>query len=126
MTKTCGWAPVGDRLIDHAPAGRWNTQTFITGLRHDRIDATGVIHGAMDREMFKLYVEGILAPTLRSGDVVILDNLPAPKRRCSAQNPQRHRCVFLAPAQVPPRYQSHRNGLLKAASPHSEGSGMYV
>ena len=77
MTKTSGWAPVGDRLIDHAPAGRWNTQTFIAGLRHDRIDATGIINGAMDREMFDLYVEGVLAPTLRSGDVVILDNLPA-------------------------------------------------
>ncbi|MEM7213731.1 MAG: IS630 family transposase [Pseudomonadota bacterium] len=79
MAQTCGWAPVGDRLIDYAPAGRWNTQTFIAGLRHDRIDATGVIHGAMDREMFELYVEGVLAPTLRSGDVVILDNLPAHK-----------------------------------------------
>ena len=56
MTKAAGWAQVGDRLIDHAPAGRWNTQTFIAGLRHDRIDATGVINGAMDREMFELYV----------------------------------------------------------------------
>lgn len=65
------------RLIDHAPAGRWNTQTFIAGLRHDRIDATGIINGAMDKEMFDLYVKGILAPTLRPGDVVILDNLPA-------------------------------------------------
>ena len=79
MTKAAGWAQVGDRLIDHAPAGRWNTQTFIAGLRHDRIDATGVINGAMDREMFELYVEDILAPTLRPGDVVILDNLPAHK-----------------------------------------------
>ena len=79
MTKTCGWTQLGDRLIEHTPARRWNTQTFIAGLRHDRIDATGVMHGAMDREMFELYVEGILAPTLREGDVVILDNLPAHK-----------------------------------------------
>ena len=79
MTKARGWAPFGDRLIDHVPAGRWTTQTFIAGLRHDRIDATGVINGAMDREMFDLYVESILAPTLRAGDVVILDNLPAHK-----------------------------------------------
>jgi len=69
MTKAHGWAPVGDRLIDHAPAGRWNTQTFIAGLRHDRIDATGIISGAMDKDMFDLWVEGILAPTLRAGDV---------------------------------------------------------
>ena len=79
MTKTSGWAMRGDRLIDHAPAGRWNTQTFIAGLRHDRIDATGIINGPMDKDMFDLYVEGILAPVLRSGDVVILDNLPAHK-----------------------------------------------
>lgn len=84
MTKTHGWAPVGDRLIDHAPAGRWNTQTFIAGLRHDRIDATGIINGAMDKDMFDLWVEGILAPTLRPGDVVILDNLPAHRSTTAA------------------------------------------
>jgi len=77
MTKAAGWAPSGARLIDHAPGGHWNTQTFIAGLRHDRIDATGIINGAMDKETFELYVEGILAPTLRPGDVVVLDNLPA-------------------------------------------------
>ena len=84
MTKTHGWAPIGDRLIHHAPAGRWNTQTFIAGLRHDRIDATGIINGAMDKDLFDLWVEGILAPTLRPGDVVILDNLPAHRSSVSA------------------------------------------
>lgn len=98
MTKATGWAPVGDRLVDHAPAGRWNTQTFIAGLRplgrfafadrlparHDRIDATGIINGAMDKDMFDLYVEGILAPTLRPGDVVILDNLPVHRSTAAA------------------------------------------
>jgi hypothetical protein len=79
MTKTCGWTQLEERLIEHAPAGRWNTQTFTAGLCHDRIDATGMMNGAMDREMLELYVEGILAPTLREGDVVILDNLPAHK-----------------------------------------------
>lgn len=79
MTKASGWGPCGERLIDHAPAGRWNTQTFIAGLRHDRIDATGVINGPMDKDMFDLYVEGILAPTLKPGEVVVLDNLPVHK-----------------------------------------------
>jgi transposase len=85
MTKTSGWAPRGDRLIDYAPAGRWNTQTFIAGLRHDRIDATGVINGPMDKDMFDLYVEGILAPTLKPKDVVVLDNLPVHKRSTVAK-----------------------------------------
>jgi transposase len=84
MTKATGWAPVGDRLVEHAPAGRWNTQTFIAGLRLDRIDATGIINGAMDKDMFDLYVEGILAPTLRPGDVVILDNLPGHRSTAAA------------------------------------------
>ena len=79
MTKASGWALRGNRLIDHAPAGRWNTQTFIAGLRQDRIDATGIINGPMDKHMFDLYVEDILAPTLRPGEVVILDNLSAHK-----------------------------------------------
>ena len=95
MTKTSGWAMRGDRLIDHAPAGRWNTQTFIAGLRHDRIDATGIINGPMDKDMFDLYVEGILAPVLRSGDVVILDNLPAHKSTAARETPKAIGAWFL-------------------------------
>jgi len=68
-TKACCWAPLGDPLIDHIPAGRGNRQTVIAGLRHDRIDVTGAINGAMDREMFALSIDGILAPALRAGDV---------------------------------------------------------
>lgn len=85
MTKATGWAPEGTRLIDHAPGGQWNTQTFIAGLRHDRIEAPGIISGPMDKEMFDLYVEGILAPTLRPGDVVILDNLPVHRSTVAAK-----------------------------------------
>lgn len=84
MTKTAGWAPLGARLIDHTPGGHWNTQTFIAGVRHDRIEATGIISGAMDKEMFDLCVEGVLAPTLRPGDVVILGNLSAHRSKVAA------------------------------------------
>ena len=84
MIKTTGWAPRGQRLIDHVPFGHWNTQTFIAALRHDRLDAPWVFKGAMDREMFDTYIETQLAPTLVRGDVVILDNLPAHKSK-SAQ-----------------------------------------
>ena len=75
MAKTTGWAPFGARLVDHAPFGHWQTQTFIAALRHDRLDAPWVIDGAINREFFDLYVETQLAPTLHKGDVVILDNL---------------------------------------------------
>jgi len=79
MAKTTGWSPKGTRLIDHAPFGHWNTQTFIAALRHDRLDAPWVIEGAMNRELFELYVETQLAPTLQTGDVIILDNLSSHK-----------------------------------------------
>ena len=79
MAKTTGWSPKGARLVDHAPFGHWNTQTFIAALRHDRLDAPWVIDGAMNRELFELYVETQLAPTLRPGDVIILDNLSSHK-----------------------------------------------
>lgn len=79
MAKTTGWAPRGQRLVDHAPFGHWRTQTFIGALRHDRLDAPWVIDGAMNGEMFDRYVETQLAPTLRAGDVVILDNLSSHK-----------------------------------------------
>jgi transposase len=75
MAKTTGWSPCGARLVDHAPFGHWQTQTFIAALRHDRLDAPWVIGGPINRELFDLYIETQLAPTLHKGDVVILDNL---------------------------------------------------
>ncbi len=70
LVKTTGWAPVGERLIGHAPFGHWNTQTFIAALRHDRLDAPWVIDGPINRDLFNLYVETQLVPTLRRGDVL--------------------------------------------------------
>jgi len=75
MAKTTGWSPCGARLVDHVPFGHWNTQTFIAALRHDRLDAPWVIDGPINRELFDLYIQTQLAPTLHKGDVVILDNL---------------------------------------------------
>lgn len=73
MAKTTGCPPRA-RLIDHAPFGHYNRQTFIAALHHDRMDAPWVIEGAMNRELFELYVETQLTPTLKPGDVIILDN----------------------------------------------------
>jgi len=79
MIKTTGWAPIGERLVDHAPFGHWNTQTFIAALRKDRLDAPWIIPGAINRASFDVHVETQLAPTPRRGDVVILDNLSSHK-----------------------------------------------
>lgn len=79
MTRLRGRARKGRRLKADAPFGKWGTQTFIAGLRHDGLTAPWVIPGAMDREAFNIYVETQLAPTLQPGDVVILDNLSVHK-----------------------------------------------
>ena len=79
ITPQRGWAAPGKRLIGHAPFGHWNTMTFIAALRHDAITAPWVIDGPINGEIFRTYVEKILAPTLCIGDIVILDNLGSHK-----------------------------------------------
>lgn len=79
MTRRCGRAPRGQRLIAAAPHGHWKTSTFLAGLRHDRIVAPLVLDGAINGRSFRAYVEQSLAPTLASGDIVIADNLASHK-----------------------------------------------
>lgn len=79
MTRLRGRAQGGQRLKARVPFGHWKTQTFIAGLRHDGMTAPWIIDRPMTKEIFEVYVETQLAPTLSRGDVVILDNLPAHK-----------------------------------------------
>jgi transposase len=79
MARLYGWGAKGQRLIDAAPAGHWKTTTFVAGLRRDGVIAPCVFDGPMTGEMFRAYVEQMLAPSLRREDVVVLDNLPAHK-----------------------------------------------
>ena len=79
MTRLYGWGPRGERLVDAVPAGHGKTTTFVAGLRRDGVIAPCVLDGPMTGERFRAYVEQMLAPSLRRGDVVVLDNLPAHK-----------------------------------------------
>jgi transposase len=79
MVRTHGWGPRGERLHGQAPHGHWQTLTFLAALRHDRIDAPCVLDGPINGESFKAYVEQFLVPTLRPGDIVIMDNLGSHK-----------------------------------------------
>ena len=79
MTRLCGWAPRGERLVDKVPHGRWKTATFLAALRNDRIDAPCLFDGPINGERFRAYVEQFLTPTLKPGDVVIRDNLGSHK-----------------------------------------------
>jgi transposase len=79
MTRLRGWAPRGERLVDKVPHGRWKTATFLAALRNDRIEAPCLFDGPINGERFHAYVEQFLVPTLKPGDVVILDNLGSHK-----------------------------------------------
>jgi transposase len=79
MTRLRGRARIGARLRAKAPFGHWGTQTFIAGLRCDGLTAPWVVDKPMNRAIFEIYVETQLAPTLKPGDVVILDNLASHK-----------------------------------------------
>jgi transposase len=79
MTRTHGRCRKGERLRAKVPHGHWKTMTFIGGLRLDGIDAPFVLDGAVNGERFLAYVERILVPALKKGDIVIMDNLSSHK-----------------------------------------------
>ena len=79
MVRLHGRAPRGQRLVAPLPHGHWMTTTFVAALRHDEITAPCVFDGPMDGASFLTYVEHFLAPTLRQGDVIVMDNLASHK-----------------------------------------------
>jgi transposase len=70
----------GTRLRDHTPCSHWQTHTVIAALRLDGLGAPAVFDGPIDSPSFLAYVEQVLVPTLRPGDVVVLDNLAVHKQ----------------------------------------------
>ncbi|MDP1542133.1 MAG: IS630 family transposase, partial [Polycyclovorans sp.] len=79
MVRLRGRAPRGERLVDYAPHGVWKTITFVGGLRQRGMTAPFVIEGAMNGSMFLAYVQQCLVPTLKRGEIVLMDNLPVHK-----------------------------------------------
>ena len=79
MARLYGRSPRGERCRAAVPHGHWKTTTFTAGLRSDGLIAPLVLDGAMDGDVFQAYVEQALAPSLRRGDIVVMDNLPAHK-----------------------------------------------
>ena len=79
MTRTHGRCARGQRLVDKVPHGHWKTLTFLAALRCDAITAPFVLDGPINGEWFLAYVEQVLAPALRPGDIVIIDNLGSHK-----------------------------------------------
>jgi len=85
MAPLRGWAPRGQRLPTKVPHGRWKTMTFLAALRHDRISAPWFLEGPIDGASFRLYVEKVLLPTLRPGDIVVMDNLGSHRSKAVRQ-----------------------------------------
>jgi transposase len=79
MTRLYGRCQRGERLVSYVPFGHWKTTTFIGALRQDQITAPCVFDGPMTGETFRAWVEQFLAPTLRPGDIVVMDNLSSHK-----------------------------------------------
>ena len=115
MTRRYGRAPRGQRLVAAVPHGHWKTSTFVAGLRTSGLTAPLVIDGAMNGDIFRAYVEQVLAPTLQPGEVVILDNLASHKvagvREAMEARPWRNPCLSAA---LQSRSQSDRTGFCQA------------
>lgn len=79
MTRLYGRSARGQRVIDHVPSGHWNTTTLIAAVRADGPRAPMLLAGAMDGDAFLAYVEQVLVPTLREGDMLVMDNLSTHK-----------------------------------------------
>jgi transposase len=79
MAPLRGWAPKGERLRGFAPHGRWRTMTFLGALRCDSFTAPCVFDGPINGECFRAYVAQVLLPSLKPGDIVIMDNLGSHK-----------------------------------------------
>lgn len=79
MVRVYGRCARGERLVGHVPQGHWKTITFVAALRHNGMKAPSIVSGPMNGKKFLSYVKRRLAPTLKSRDIVTIDNLPAHK-----------------------------------------------
>ena len=134
MTPLRGWAARGKRLIGKAPFGHWNTMTFIAALRHDAITAPWVIDGPINGGIFRTYVEEVLAPTLRKGDILRRENDPpdrflillSPRQPRQPQGPRHPQChqgrrrKIALPPRLFARPQPDRTGLRQAQTPAAQ------
>ena len=81
MAPIRGWGQKGKRLLGFAPDGRWRTLTFLAALRVDALTEPCVVDGPINGALFRGYVEQFLVPTLKPGDIVVLDNLGSHRSR---------------------------------------------
>ena len=79
LARNYGRSPMGRRCTSAIPHGHWQSSTFIAALRHESVQAPFLIEGPVDAEVFTAYLQQVLCPQLREGDMLILDNLSTHK-----------------------------------------------
>ena len=102
MTRLYGRAVKGKRCYDNAPDGRWETVTMLSSIRLDGTTESLMFEGAVDRAMFEAYIEQVLGPSLRPGDIVVMDNLASHKSQAArAFVESRSASILFLPAYSP-------------------------
>ena len=81
MIRLYGRALKGERVLDYAPHGHWNTTTLVAAITWESAIAPMVLDGPMDRLSFEAYVEQVLLPELPADAIVVMDNLSAHKSK---------------------------------------------
>jgi transposase len=79
MTRRYGRSALGTRLVEKTPDGRWQTTTFLGALRVEGFIAPLTVEGAINGPLFRAWIEQHLAPVLKPGDIVVMDNLSSHK-----------------------------------------------
>lgn len=79
MIRQRGRAAKGERLVDKSPHGHWQTTTLIAALGVEGMRCATLVDGAVNRDIFEAFVEQVLVPALRPGDIVVMDNLSSHK-----------------------------------------------
>lgn len=99
MTRLRGRSPRGDRLVAKVPHGHWKTTTLIAALDVRGVRCSAVVDGAVNADVFESFVERVLAPTLKPGDIVVMDNLSSHKRQRTGDLIERAgaRLIYLPP-----------------------------
>jgi hypothetical protein len=123
MTRRYGRCAKGERLVGAVPHGHWKTTTFVAGLRQSGIIAPFVLDGPMTGDMFRAYVERVLAPSLEPGDVVVMDNLAAHKVAGIRNAIAAVGASVALPAAVLAGPKPDRAGALEAESAPAQGFG---
>jgi hypothetical protein len=105
LTRTRGRSPRGKRLKGFAPLGHWHTTTMISAIDLAGVRASMVLDGATDTEAFCVYIEQVLVPTLRGGEIVVMDtssrtNIHASARRSKRRARRGSICRLTRPASI--------------------------